>query len=187
MIVHLADLTRSTAALMASKFASVGASVVYGRERFARSPAAQTSIVVTHDEGLGDVYDPPGTSRDSRSATWWKWTGVRAEVRGQSTHPGATEEHHRGIVEAAVDAFLVSLQMAARAPSKGCIVRGVSGRFEAPPDDQPREVGARYTLSMQIGRSVLEPQAQTGTATPIVTVTVAQGDQTQMACGPEVA
>lgn len=176
------QLTRAVAARMASEYPNVGAEVFWGRERFDRAPV-RTSIQVTHDTESLDSWEDASITRENPSYRWEKFTGLKVTALGQSTQPGATQEHHEAIVDAAVDAFMVCLAQVAS--GRGYALRGVTGSFQAPPDDQPAEMGARYVIRMQVGRGVREPEQLTSTAVPALTGKANSGGVVQTATTTE--
>lgn len=160
------QLTRAVGARLASEYSDIGAEVFWGRERFDRV-ATRTSVRVTHDKSAQDSWEDGSATRDQQSNAWDKFTSLEVLVIGQSTQPGATEEHHEAVVEAAVDGFMVCLLQVCQ--GRGYMIRGVTGAYQAPDDDQPAQIGARYLMRMQVGRGVREPQLSTGTSAPTVT------------------
>lgn len=143
----------------------VDADVIFGREGFTRDIPQRPRVHVLYDDA-GDVYEPPGTVRGfGNGNTWSKWTGVFVHIMGASNVSGATEDDHKAVVEALVDAFVVTLQVIAHKNRN--LVRDMKGAFLPPLEDAPAEYGSRYELQFQYGRAVIEIPTVKTTSTAI--------------------
>jgi hypothetical protein len=140
-------------------------------------------ICVELDEG-GDAYEEaklPG-------AWGWAWIGAKVTVLGISNKDGATTVDHQRACRELVDAFLIELQAVTHGRKN--LVRNVKGKFAKKAEGTQRQHGARYELSLQIGRAVLRrvPTTYTGGAIGVEKTTVLAGfDPSAMTGNPTLS
>jgi hypothetical protein len=108
-----------------------------------------------------EAWVPPGVVRGgSAPAFWCNWVSVEVLFEIASTKGGATEEDHKRELREVLDAFACALlkhtSETAQPIRGGSMVGGFIDNADA-----PTESGARYLLTLAIGKSVTKPVATT--------------------------
>lgn len=137
-----------------------GVVVQYGGERFLEREGAPICELARDDDGI-DEYRPATTTQTRHvdgavvKPLGDKFMAIKARFSGSSSKTGAGEHDHKGVISDAADAVycaLVVISQAGRTP----IGLAARGKFIAPEEGAPREIGARYELQFGMSVAVLE-------------------------------
>lgn len=182
----IAEITKEIGAELAQQ--KIPATVVFGKDDGIEREIGEEPFVQVLYAGR-DAYDVAGTVRGpTMGSASTKWVGVRVLLSGSSSKTGASEIDHKRAVEGLVDQFILALELVLEKRSN--VWRQMSGTFLVPAPSVPgqedmTEVGARYELVFQIGRSVLRKVAATAAADLVVknVTTIDQGGTEESSCG----